>query len=430
MLTMLAETSGVPAADAAQITTSDALARALERHEVFREQEPAQGFFGFVRSLFDGSESLNARVHHAVGGADIVDVVSAVGETVEETLRDLRRELDDLAQRPEFFVLRDLPVSTVRMLMHERPIDIEPLVAACVMNDKLARRSRVRGGRERSSPGRTSTGGPRPRLCRGPAWRCVRLPSSTCRSRRSVVADRQSSGRHQRGAPARQLQAAAGVACERRQRPSAARWWLGGRYQLQHLPARRSLQRHRQRHPARTRRERPHVPHAVVVHRRPWLARPLRRDGTHAARSRAPPRRTPEAVRGLGRRKLGHDAVPCDSRSEISHGHADETPKVQAADGRSVETPAVVTGSQRETLEFWRARTPSSCSSVQPEWSPEPATRWVEAGQNDEEMKRRSADADERPPRAQDSACDFAYTGSGLPSGYSQDSCSQARSGR
>jgi hypothetical protein len=135
ILTMLARVAGVPTADAALVTTDDALGEALERHGAFREQEPAQGFFGFMRSLFDGSESLNARIHHAVGGADIIDVATAVGESVQETLRDLRRELDDLEQRPEFFVLRDLPVSIVRVLMHERPQDIEPLVAACVMND-------------------------------------------------------------------------------------------------------------------------------------------------------------------------------------------------------------------------------------------------------------------------------------------------------
>jgi len=135
MLAMLAEAFGVPAADAGRITSSDALVLALERHGAFREQEPAQGILGFVRSLFDGSESLGARVHHAVGGADIVDVVTAVSESVEETLRDLRRDLNDLEQRPEFFVLRDLPASTVRVLMHEGPQEIEPLVAACVMND-------------------------------------------------------------------------------------------------------------------------------------------------------------------------------------------------------------------------------------------------------------------------------------------------------
>ncbi len=136
MLTMLAEASGLPATDAALVTTSDALARALERHGAFREQEPAQGIFGFVRSLFDGSESLGARIHHALGGADIVDVMTAVSESVEETLKDLRRELDEFQQRPEFFVLKDLPASTVRALMHERSQDIEPFVRAVVTSDE------------------------------------------------------------------------------------------------------------------------------------------------------------------------------------------------------------------------------------------------------------------------------------------------------
>ena len=137
----IAESLGLRHVSLSKAPSDGDLVDGLRRAGLLADPAPSQPSAGLLRSLFDAWEGVGARLRHAIRGVDPLVIAEAVGETAREALDELTRELDLVRQQPLFFVVADLPVSTVRELLFVRPQDIEQLIADRILadHDLLAR---------------------------------------------------------------------------------------------------------------------------------------------------------------------------------------------------------------------------------------------------------------------------------------------------